>query len=55
MNILRIKFNIDSSIHCEKGKDRIYINQINLLKLLPHIKPHMHPYFYYKLHLTNFY
>ena len=51
MNIFRIKFNINSSIHLEKNKPRIYINNIELSKLLPNIKPYFVKSMLYKLSL----
>ena len=45
INILKIKFDINSTIHMEKNKPRIYINKLELSKLLPYIKP----YFVYEL------
>jgi len=51
MNILKIKFNIDSTIHLEKYKPRIYINKLELNKILPYIKPYFTNLFLYKLSL----
>lgn len=49
MNILKIKFNVDSTIHLEKHKPRIYINKKELLKILPFIKPYFNDHFLYKI------
>jgi hypothetical protein len=49
MNILKIKFNINSTIHMEKLKPRIYINKKELLKILPFIKPYFDDHFLYKI------
>ena len=49
MNILKIKFDINSTIHFEKSKPRIYINNKELLKLLPFIKPYFINHFLYKI------
>jgi hypothetical protein len=51
MNILKIKYNINSTIHNEKYKPRIYINNKELLKILPFIKPYFSKNFLYKLSL----
>jgi len=50
MNILKIKFNVDSTIHKEKNKPRIYINEKNFNILKPHIKPHFVKSMLYKIH-----
>lgn len=39
INILKIKFNIDATIHTEKYRWRIYINNNELSKILPRILP----------------
>jgi hypothetical protein len=49
INILKIKFNINSTIHIEKHKPRIYINRHELSKILPFIKPYFVDHFLYKL------
>jgi len=49
MNILKIKFNINSTIHKEKLKPRIYINKNELSKILPFIKPYFDDHFLYKI------
>jgi LAGLIDADG DNA endonuclease family len=51
MNILKIKFDIDSTILIEKGKPLIYINKIALIKMLPRIKPYILNKFLYKVSL----
>jgi hypothetical protein len=51
MNILKIKYNINSTMHIEKHKPRIYINEKELLIILPYIKPHFTKSFLYKLSL----
>jgi len=51
MNILKIKYNINSTIHLEKHKPRIYINNIELLKILPNIKPYFVKSLFYKISL----
>jgi hypothetical protein len=51
MNILKIKYNINSTIHKEKHKPRIYINNKELLKILPYIKPYFTKNFLYKISL----
>lgn len=51
MNILKIKFDINSSIHKEKDKYRIYINKIELNKILPQILPYFVKSSKYKLSL----
>lgn len=49
MNILNIKYNIQSTLHKDNGKYRIYINKKNLLKFKYDIYPHFVPSFYYKI------
>lgn len=51
MNILRIKFDINSTIHLEKNKPRIYINNRELQKILPYIKPYIVKSMLYKFSL----
>ena len=51
MNILKIKFDVNSSIHKEKNKPRIYINKLELSKILLHIKPYIVKNSLYKLSL----
>jgi len=51
MNILKIKFDINSTIHLEKGNPSIYINNPELLKILPKIKSYFVQNFLYKLSL----
>lgn len=43
MNILLIKFDIKSTIHKEKNNYRIYINNSELSKVIPFIKPYFSP------------
>lgn len=50
MNILLIKFNIKSTIHTDNYKYRIYINRVELNKIIPLIKPYFVKRFYYKIH-----
>jgi len=40
INILIIKFDIQPTIHKEKGKNRIYINKRDLKKMIPGLKSH---------------
>jgi hypothetical protein len=49
MNILKIKFNIDTTIHKEKNYFRIYINKDNLNKIKPYIKPYFVKSMLYKI------
>jgi len=51
MNILKIKYDINTTMHKEKNKPRIYINDKELLKILPYIKPYFTKNFLYKIHL----
>jgi len=55
INILILKFNIKPTLH--KNKDsknyRIYINKLDLNKLIPFIIPYFHPIFYYKLNFMK--
>jgi hypothetical protein len=51
MNILKIKFNINSTMHLEKYKPRIYINNYELQKILFNIKPYIVKSMIYKLSL----
>jgi len=49
INIFIIKFNISPTIHKEKGKFRIYINNNDLMKIKPFIKPYFVDHFLYKI------
>lgn len=49
MNVLVVKYNINSAIYLEKGKPRIYINLKELKKLLPYIKDHFVEDMLYKI------
>ena len=51
MNILKIKFDINSKIYLEKNKPRIYISQLELVRIKDFLKPYFISHFYYKLHL----
>ena len=51
MNILKIKFDINSTIHLEKLKPRIYINKKEFLKILPCVKPYFCDHFLYKIEI----
>jgi len=51
MNILKIKYDLNSTIQIEKYKPRIYINNIELRKILPFIKPYFVYSLLYKLSL----
>lgn len=51
MNMLYIKFNINTSIHKEKDKYRIYINNKELDKIKNNLIPFFYKGFLYKLHL----
>jgi len=49
MNILKIKYDINTTIHLEKNKPRIYINRKELNKILSLIQPFFVKSFLYKL------
>jgi LAGLIDADG DNA endonuclease family len=49
MNILNIKFNINSTIHFDNNKARIFINKKELNKIKVHIKPFFVKSFLYKI------
>lgn len=49
MNILKIKLDIDSTIHMDNGKPRIHINKKNLLKIRSKLLPHFSNHFLYKI------
>jgi LAGLIDADG DNA endonuclease family len=51
INILKIKYDINSTIHMEKYKPRIYINNKELNKILNYIKPYFIENFLYKISL----
>jgi hypothetical protein len=51
MNILKIKYDINTTIHIEKNKPRIYINKKELDKIVKEIKPYFIKHFLYKIHL----
>ena len=50
INLLYIKFNIISTLHKEKFNYRIYINNKELNKIKPYIKPFILKPFRYKIH-----
>lgn len=50
INIFIIKFNINPSIHKEKNKFRIYINEKDLKKIKPFIEPYFVDHFLYKIY-----
>ena len=49
INILIIKFDINPSIHKQTNKFRIYINEADLKKIKPFIKPYFVDHFLYKI------
>lgn len=49
MNILNIKLNINSTIHYDNNKARIFINKKELIKIKPYIKPFFVKSFLYKI------
>jgi hypothetical protein len=49
INILMLKFNINPTIHKERNKYRIYINNKDLNKIIPFIKPYFVNSFLYKI------
>jgi len=49
MNILKIKYDINTSIHLEKNKPRIYINRLELNKVLAEMKPFFTESMLYKI------
>lgn len=49
MNILKIKYDINSTIHLEKNKPRIYINKPELNKVLFEMKPYFVNSMLYKI------
>lgn len=49
MNILNIKFNINSTIHYDNNRARIFINKKELNKIKPYIKPFFVKTFLYKI------
>jgi len=49
VNILIIKFEINPTIHKEKDKFRIYINNKDLIKIRPYILPSFVEHFLYKI------
>lgn len=49
MNILNIKFNINSNIHIDNGKPRIYIKKRNILKIRTKLLPHFSKDLLYKI------
>lgn len=49
MNILKIKLDIESTIHMDNGKPRIHINKKNLLKIRSKLLPHFSNHFLYKI------
>ena len=53
MNILKIKYDINTTIHLEKNKPRIYINRKELNKILSLIQPFFVKSFLYKLSMKT--
>ena len=51
MNILKIKFDINSTIHLDNNKPTIYLSKSNLNKILPYITPYFVNSMKYKIHL----
>lgn len=51
INALIINFDINPSIHYEKGCPRISISGRDLRKILPIIMPYTNPHFYYRIHM----
>lgn len=51
MNILKIKYDINTKVYLEKGKPRIYIHNLELIRIRPFLKPYFITFFIYKLHL----
>jgi len=49
MNVLIIKWNIQSSINYSNGKPRIYISRLETLKVRELVKPYMCEHFKYKI------
>jgi LAGLIDADG DNA endonuclease family len=49
INILKIKFNIDCTIHKDNNKHRIFINKKSLNKIYNNIKPYFDNKFLYKI------
>ena len=49
INIFIIKFNISPTVHKEKEKFRIYINEKSLMKIKPFILPYFVDHFLYKI------
>jgi hypothetical protein len=51
MNILKIKFDLDCTIHIDGNKHRIYINKHSLSKIIHHIQPYFYETFLYKINI----
>jgi len=51
INILKIKYDLNTTMHLSKGKPRIYLNKKELDKILPFIKGYFVKTMLYKLHL----
>ena len=49
INILKIKFDIDCTIHNDNNKHRIFINKKSLNKIYVNIKPYFDNNFLYKI------
>lgn len=49
INILKIKLNLDCTIHNDGNKYRIFINKKSLNKILPELKVHFDNHFLYKI------
>jgi uncharacterized Zn-finger protein len=52
INVLIIRYGLECSMHgYNNGKPRIYIKSNSMAQLRAIVKPHMHPFFHYKIHL----
>ena len=51
INVLRIRYMLNATLHIDRGKYRIYISKSSMFLLISIVYPYMTPSMYYKLGL----
>lgn len=51
INLLIIRYEIDCTLHTDRGRFRVYIKKTSMPKLITIVKPHMVPSMLYELGL----
>lgn len=54
IKVLKLKYNIDSSLHKNNNQFQLYIKKNSMNLLISIVKPYFHYSMYYKLGLKNF-